>query len=65
MSIFACVQGYAPALSPLTGDSGTGTSSTTGGSAAGLRGTINNAVEATKEYLPTQVPNLPCTLLTV
>ena len=49
------VQGYAPALSSLTGDSGNAAGGTTGSAAGGIRGTINNAVEATKEYLPPQV----------
>lgn len=50
------LQEYAPALSSLTGEtSSTAGGSTTTSSAGGLRGTINNAVEATKEYLPPQV----------
>lgn len=42
----------APALSPLTeGAGGAGTT----GSGTGIRQTLNNAVEATKDYLPPQV----------
>lgn len=42
----------APALSPLTGGAdNTGAT----GTGAGFKQTINNAVEATKEYLPAQV----------
>ena len=55
-----CLQGdlsrkewVAPALSPLTGD--TGGSTGTGSSAGGIRGTISHAVEGAKSYLPPQV----------
>lgn len=61
---YADLQDYAPALSSLTGDSGSPTGRTTGTSAGGIRGTINNAVEATKEYLPPQVEHCCCAFRT-
>ena len=48
----------APALSPLTGGTGSaGASGTAAGAGQGLLDSLNNVVEGAKEYLPPQVPH--------